>query len=164
MRLLRTQAAAWHGYMDPIDTALRLLVATGTGMALGLDRDLQGKPLGARTLGLVGMSSALVALTVTQIPAIAQNPDALSRVVQGIVVGVLTGIGFLGSGVILRHPDKGTVQNLTTAAATWATAALGLTCALAPWPLFLLGAATTIALLLIEHRFEQLFHKRKSKR
>jgi len=150
--------------MDEFDTGLRLLVATATGMALGLNRDLEGKPLGTRTLGLVGMSSALVALTVTQIPAIAQHPDALSRAIQGIVVGVLTGIGFLGSGVILRHPDKGTVQNLTTAAATWATAALGLTCALAPWPLFALGAATTVVLLLIEHRFEQLFHKRKSKR
>lgn len=149
--------------MDQFDTALRLLAATATGMVLGLNRDLEGKPLGARTLGLVGMSSALVALAVTQIPEIAQYPDALSRAIQGIVVGVLTGIGFLGSGVILRYPDKGTVQNLTTAAATWTTAALGLTCALAPWPLFLLGAATTVALLLIEHRFEQLFRKRKSK-
>ena len=149
--------------MDQLDTALRLLAATATGMVLGLNRDLEGKPLGARTLGLVGMSSALVALAVTQIPEIAQYPDALSRAIQGIVVGVLTGIGFLGSGVILRYPDKGTVQNLTTAAATWTTAALGLTCALAPWPLFLLGAATTVALLLIEHRFEQLFRKRKSK-
>ena len=149
--------------MDQLDTALRLLAATATGMVLGLNRDLEGKPLGARTLGLVGMSSALVALAVTQIPEIAQYPDALSRAIQGIVVGVLTGIGFLGSGVILRYPDKGTVQNLTTAAATWTTAALGLTCALAPWPLFLLGAATTVTLLLIEHRFEQLFRKRKSK-
>ncbi len=143
--------------MDQLDTVLRLLVATATGMALGLNRDLEGKPLGARTFGLVGMSSALVALTVTQIPAIAQSPDALSRAIQGIVVGVLTGIGFLGSGVILRHPESGTVQNLTTAAATWATAALGISCALAPWPLFLLGAGIAIVLLVIE----QLFHKSK---
>ena len=79
--------------MDQFDTALRLLAATATGMVLGLNRDLEGKPLGARTLGLVGMSSALVALAVTQIPEIAQYPDALSRAIQGIVVGVLTGIG-----------------------------------------------------------------------
>lgn len=150
--------------MDQFDTALRLLVATATGMALGLNRDLQGKPLGARTLGLVAMSAALVALTVTQIPAIAQSPDALSRAIQGVVVGILTGIGFLGSGVILRYPEKGTVENLTTAATTWSTAALGLACALAEWSLFLLGAGATLALLVIEHRFEQLFHKRKSKR
>ena len=146
--------------MDQLDTVLRLLVATATGMALGLNRDLEGKPLGARTFGLVCMSSALVTLTITQIPAIAQSPDALSRAIQGIVVGVLTGIGFLGSGVILRHPERGTVQNLTTAAATWTTAALGISCALAPWPLFLLGAGIAIVLLVTEH----LFHKRKSKR
>jgi putative Mg2+ transporter-C (MgtC) family protein len=162
--LLRTQAAASLDLlMDQFDTALRLLAATATGMALGLNRDLEGKPLGARTLGLVGMSSALVALTVTQIPSIAQYPDALSRAIQGIVVGVLTGIGFLGSGVILRYPDKGTVQNLTTAASIWATAALGVTCALASWPLFLIGTTVTLALLMLGHRFERLFRKPTSK-
>lgn len=160
--MLRTQAAAWLGLlMDQLDTALRLLAATATGMALGLNRDLEDKPLGARTLGLVGMSSALVALAVTQIPSIAQSPDALSRAIQGIVVGVLTGIGFLGSGVILRYPDKGTVQNLTTAASIWATAALGVTCALASWPLFLIGTTLTLALLMLGHRFERLFRKHK---
>ena len=150
--------------MDQLDTALRLLAATATGVAVGLTRDLEGKPLGARTLGLVGMAAALVALTVSQMPTIAPSPDALSRAIQGVVVGVLTGIGFLGSGVILRHPEKGTVQNLTTAASTWATAALGLTCALASWPLFLIGVALTLTLLLLEHRLERLVHRRKPKR
>jgi putative Mg2+ transporter-C (MgtC) family protein len=149
--------------MDWFDPALRLLVATMTGMVLGLNRDLEGKPLGARTLGLVGMSSALVALTVTGIPAIAQSPDALGRVIQGVVVGALTGIGFLGSGVILRHPEKGTVENLTTAATIWATAALGIACALASWLLFAFGATATLILLLLEHRIERLFPKQKRK-
>ena len=150
--------------MDSFDPALRLLVATATGMALGLNRDLEGKPLGMRTLGLVAMSAALVALAVTQLPNIAQSPDALSRVVQGVVVGVLTGVGFIGSGVILRYPEKGTVENLTTAATTWATAALGLACALATWTLFALAAVATLALLLLEHRLERLFQKPKDKR
>jgi putative Mg2+ transporter-C (MgtC) family protein len=149
--------------MDQLDTALRLLAATATGVAVGFTRDLEGKPLGARTLGLVGMASALVALTVSQMPAVAQSPDALSRAIQGVVVGVLTGIGFLGSGVILRHPGSGTVRNLTTAASTWTTAALGLTCALGSWPLFLMGAALTLTLLLLEHGFERLGRKRKPK-
>lgn len=96
--------------MDQLDTALRLLAATATGVAIGFTRDLEGKPLGARTLGSVGMAAALVALTVVQMPVIAQSPDAPSRAIQGVVVGVLTGIGFLGSGVILRHPERGTVQ------------------------------------------------------
>lgn len=150
--------------MDSLDAVLRLLAATATGMALGLNRDLEGKPLGMRTLGLVAMSAALVALATTQIPGIAQSPDALSRVIQGVVVGALTGVGFIGSGVILRHPERGTVDNLTTAATTWATAALGLACALATWTLFALAAGTTIALLLVEHRLERLFQKQKEKR
>ena len=74
--------------MDSLDSALRLLVATLTGMALGLNRDLEGKPLGMRTLGLVAMSAALVALAIKEMPSIAQSPDALSRVIQGVVVGV----------------------------------------------------------------------------
>ena len=150
--------------MDTLDAALRLLVATVTGMALGLNRDLEGKPLGMRTLGLVAMSAALVALAITQVPSIAQSADALSRVIQGVVVGVLTGVGFIGSGVILRHPERGTVENLTTAATTWATAALGLACALASWTLFALAAALTLVLLALEHRLERLIQKRKEKR
>ena len=146
--------------MDSYDTALRLLVATAIGMALGFNRDLVGKPLGTRTLGLVGMSAALVALTVTEIPAIAQSADALGRVIQGVVVGVLTGIGFLGSGVILRDAQKNTVENLTTAATIWATAALGLAAALASWTLFVFGAAATLMLLLLERPLSRILPKR----
>jgi putative Mg2+ transporter-C (MgtC) family protein len=147
--------------MDSYDTALRLLVATVTGMALGFNRDLVGKPLGTRTLGLVGMSAALVALTVTEIPSIAQSPDALGRVIQGVVVGVLTGIGFLGSGVILRDVQKNTVENLTTAATIWATAALGIAAALASWTLFLFGTAATLLLLLLERPLSRILSKNR---
>src|SRR5262245_38899283 len=147
--------------MDSFDAALRLLVATAAGMAFGLNRDLAGKPVGTRTLGLVAMCAALVGLTVTSIPQFAQSPEALARVVEGCVVGVLTGIGFLGSGVILRDPAQHHVANLTTAASIWATAALGLVCALASWSLFALGAAATLVLLLLEGPLERLLHKPK---
>jgi putative Mg2+ transporter-C (MgtC) family protein len=145
---------------DWLDTALRLLAATAAGMALGLDRDIAGKPLGTRTLGLVGLSASLVALSVTDIPAIAEMPDALARVIQGLLVGVLTGIGFLGSGVIVRRPDENRVENLTTAATIWATAALGIVAALASWSLFAVGVGLTIALLVIEKPLERLVDKR----
>jgi putative Mg2+ transporter-C (MgtC) family protein len=127
-------------------------------MALGFNRDLAGKPLGTRTLGLVAMSAALVALTVIQIPSVTQSPEALARVVEGAVVGVLTGIGFLGSGVIIRDPAHNYVTNLTTAATIWATAALGLVCALASWTLFLLGVAATL-MLLLERPLERVLQK-----
>ena len=116
-----------------------------------------------RTLGLVGMSVALVALAVTKVPGIAESPEALSRVIQGVIVGALTGVGFIGSGVILRHPQRGTVQNLTTAATTWATAALGLAAALATWTLFACAAAITFILLALEHHLERFIHKKEKR-
>jgi putative Mg2+ transporter-C (MgtC) family protein len=148
--------------MDPVEAASRLLVATAAGMALGLNRDLAGKPLGTRTFDLVAMSAALIGLTVRTMPEVSQSPEALARVVEGVLVGVLTGIGFLGSGVILRHAKDNSVINLTTAATIWATAALGLVSALGSWLLFGLGAAATIVLLLLERPLERILPKRKN--
>jgi putative Mg2+ transporter-C (MgtC) family protein len=129
-------------------------------MVLGINRDLAGKPIGARTLGLVGLGAALVSLAVTEIPGIAQTPDALARVVQGAEVGALTGIGFLGAGVILRNRDTRRVENLTTAATIWATAALGLAAAVASWKLFGTAAVLVLLLLLLERPLER-FSRRK---
>jgi putative Mg2+ transporter-C (MgtC) family protein len=132
---------------DLFDPALRLLAATAIGMLIGMNRDLHGKPTGMRTLGLVSLGAAIVAVGTTQHPMMMDHPDALSRVIQGIIQGVLAGVGFIGAGVILRRPDKHMVKNLTTAATVWIVAALGLVCGLARWPVVGLGAA--IALLVI---------------
>ncbi|HEY8834249.1 MAG TPA: MgtC/SapB family protein, partial [Chthoniobacterales bacterium] len=86
------------------------------------------------------------------------DANALSRVIQGI----LTGVGFLGAGVILRDP-AGHVTGLTTAATIWVCAVLGLVCGLGYW--VILGvtfALTTITLLLgspLERLAEKLFHR-----
>ena len=57
------------------------------------------------------------------------DADAMSRVIQGIIPGVLTGIGFVGAGAVLRRPEEGLVEGLTTAATIWVTAALAMVCA-----------------------------------
>ena len=90
----------------------------------GLNRDLKGKPSGARTLALVSLGAALVALAATHYPGMAGHPDAMSRVVQDIQ-GVMAGVGFIGAGMILRDSATKSVRNLTTAATVWVTAALG---------------------------------------
>jgi len=95
--------------MDTADIVIRLGLAALAGIALGLNRDLHGKPTGVRTLGLVGLASALVVIAVGH-----GNGDA-SRVIQGIV----TGIGFLGAGVIVRNEKGKHVHGLTTAACVW---------------------------------------------
>ena len=138
---------------DMTDIALRLLVATSIGLAMGLERLLRGKPVGMRTLGLVSFLGALVTLSLAHADGIAGNPDGLGRVLQGAVQGVLVGVGFLGGGVILR--DAVRVHNLTTAAEVWAAAGIGLAAAVAPWSLIGVGAAV-FALLIVAFRVLEL--------
>jgi putative Mg2+ transporter-C (MgtC) family protein len=115
------------------EIALRLATATVAGVLLGINRDLQDKPIGARTLGLVALGTAAVALAAIQFPGMAENPDAASRVVQGIIQGIMTGISFIGAGVILRNVQQKEIEGLTTAATVWVTAALGIACGLGAW-------------------------------
>ena len=120
---------------------LRLLTATFFGLVIGLDRDLRDKPTGARTLALVGLGSALAALSAIK----AGDSDGFSRVAQGI----LAGIGFIGAGVILKRPETGSVEGLTTAAAIWVTSAVGMMCALGHWDTAAIATVIALAILLI---------------
>jgi putative Mg2+ transporter-C (MgtC) family protein len=133
--------------LDPIDAMLRLAAAAAAGMVLGLNRDLQNKPIGTRTLGLVALGAAVVALAAIQFPGMAENPDAASRVVQGIIQGVMAGISFIGAGVILRDAQAQIVQGLTTAATVWVTAALGIACGLGAWVTVATGLVIALVLL-----------------
>lgn len=133
--------------LDLTEIVLRLAAAAGAGMLLGINRDLQDKPIGTRTLGLVGLGTAVTAVSAIQFPGIAENPDAASRVVQGVIQGVMAGISFIGAGVVLRNPAAQTVQGLTTAATVWITAALGIACGLGAWPTA--GIGLVVALLLL---------------
>lgn len=130
-----------------IDQMLRLLVATGVGIAIGFNRELRAKPLGMRTLALVALGSAIAVLTAVHFRDLDDNADALSRVVQGALQGVLTGIGFIGAGVVLHDRKTVTIHGLTTAATVWVTAALGIACALAAWTLVITGVVLTLVVL-----------------
>jgi putative Mg2+ transporter-C (MgtC) family protein len=102
---------------------LRLAVAAALGGLLGWERERSGKSAGARTHMLVAMGAALFVL----IPQQMNMADAdLTRVIQGII----TGIGFLGAGTILKSTSEQTVKGLTTAAGLWLTAAIGMTAGL----------------------------------
>lgn len=105
--------------LDWIDILLRLGVATIASGIIGLNRDLRGKPIGLRTLGLVGLASAAAVTLASQPIAPDHFSDATSRVIQGI----LTGIGFLGAGVIMKEGMN--VRGLNTAATLWCSAAVG---------------------------------------
>lgn len=107
--------------IDWTDTVLRLGAASAMGGVIGLNRNLHGKPSGLRTLALVGLGSATMMLVAIGEGA---DPQAVSRVLQGL----LTGVGFLGAGVILHEAADKKVHGLTTAATIWVTACLGAAC------------------------------------
>jgi putative Mg2+ transporter-C (MgtC) family protein len=134
------------------DTVLRLLLALACGAVIGLNRDLHRKSAGFRTFGLVSVGSAIVALVITRTSA---DPNAVSRVIQG----VLTGIGFLGAGVILHQPTSSRVTGLTTAAAVWLTAGLGIACGMGAFPLALAGLVIALVILLVGRPIELYLEK-----
>ncbi|MGY6249015.1 MgtC/SapB family protein [Bosea thiooxidans] len=117
------------------------------GLVIGWQRTVRHKNVGIRTFGLVGLGTAAVASLFSE----ALQPDAASRVVQG----VLTGIGFLGTGLIIRRNDDLMPHGLTTAAAIWVTAALGCAAGVGHW--LVAGTATVLALalLFIDHSVER---------
>jgi putative Mg2+ transporter-C (MgtC) family protein len=127
-----------------LELMLRLIVAAAMGGALGLNRVLHGKPTGFRTLALVslGTSMAAMAVVIGVSPAASVDLNPLSRVVQG----VLTGIGFLGAGVILRD-SGGHVTGLTTAATIWTAAVLGVFCGLGHWGVAIFSTLLALGIL-----------------
>ena len=143
------------------DVVVRLLSAAAAGGLIGLNRDLAQKPMGVRTLGLVSLGAATAALAVIQVPGMAENADAMSRVVQGVIQGVMAGISFIGAGVILRDTAARTVDGLTTAATVWVSAALGIACALGAWVTAFLATTITLALLFAGGWLERLSERRK---
>ena len=138
------------------EVALRLGAAAAIGVAIGINRDLADKPIGMRTLALVTLGAASIALAGIQVSGMETNADAMSRVVQGIIQGVMAGISFIGAGVILRNPAARTVEGLTTAASVWVAAALGVACGLGMWNVALIGTVIAVVLLVAARVAEKL--------
>ncbi|MGA3085918.1 MAG: MgtC/SapB family protein [Thermodesulfobacteriota bacterium] len=124
-----------------LEMILRLLLAAALGLIIGLQREWKGKQAGVRALPLISVGSALLAI-ISEMGFIGSDP---SRIASGVV----TGIGFLGVGAILhRH---GGVEGLTTAAAIWATAGIGLAVGAGLYLIALIVAAITLAVLFSPH-------------
>ena len=132
------------------DVLLRLGCAVVCGGLIGLNRDLHHKGAGLRTFGLVALATAGVAIGA--LSAGTARPDDFGRLMQG----VLTGVGFLGAGVIMRRQDSGRVTGLTTAAAIWFVAGLALLCALGQFRLVALLASIALLLLMFGRSIELL--------
>jgi putative Mg2+ transporter-C (MgtC) family protein len=125
-----------------LDVFSRLGAAVLAGALIGFDREIRDKPAGLRTLTLVALGSAVFTLTALD----ANSIDSTSRVIQGIV----TGVGFLGAGTIIRGKTEESVRGLTTAASVWLAAAIGVACGLAYWPLVLIASVFGLLVLALE--------------
>jgi putative Mg2+ transporter-C (MgtC) family protein len=100
-------------------TAWRMGEALLLGAVIGWDRERRDAEAGLRTHMLVALGAALFVLVPMEY---GMNDEQLSRVVQGLI----SGIGFLGAGAVLKDQEEGRIHGLTTAASIWATAAVGL--------------------------------------
>ena len=110
----------------------RLVTAMILGAVIGAQREAIGKPAGLRTHMLVAMGGALFVLAPLQS---GMDLDGMSRVIQGII----TGIGFIGGGAILKLQEQRAIEGLTTAAGIWLTAAVGIAAGLGRWGLAVAG-------------------------
>ena len=135
---------------DP-EIVRRLLLAAAVGGVIGAERELHRKSAGFRTNILIGLGSAV--FTMMSI-AIAQDRGDPGRIAAQIV----TGIGFLGAGAILRN--RSGVHGLTTAATVWVNAALGVAAGAGEYHLAMIGGIVTLAVLLILQPIERAVERR----
>jgi putative Mg2+ transporter-C (MgtC) family protein len=131
---------------------LRLIVALALGALVGWERELQQMPAGFRTHALVSLGSAV--FTVISGYAFAGAGADPTRIAAQIV----SGIGFLGGGAILRH--GGSVRGLTTAASLWAVAAIGMAAGAGLFVIAVGGALLVIVTLELFQRFERMIKRR----
>lgn len=122
------------------DALLRLIVALALGMLMGYEREKHGRPAGLRTHGLVSLGSALFAMLSIGMSCGRADP---SRIAASIV----TGIGFLGAGTIMRHGSV--VHGLTTAASVWTSAAIGMACGFGWYPVAIAAAIMVVFTLAV---------------
>ena len=142
-------AALWQELVDDFPgnveiarLTVRLLFAVVLGGVLGFQRAEAGKAAGMRTYMLVTLGAALVVL----LPQLAGMSSAdLSRIIQGIV----TGIGFIGGGVILKMSEEHRIVGETTAASIWLTATIGIAAGTGRLSLAIVGTILGFVILTI---------------
>lgn len=135
---------------------IRLVAAVVLGAIVGLQRERSKKPAGLRTHMLVTLGTTIFVLACL---SSGMSLEGLSRVIQGIV----TGIGFIGAGSILKLSAERDIQGLTTAAGVWIAAAIGVTVGLGSLGLAILGTVLAVAILESLGRFEYKKETARSK-
>ena len=149
-----------HGLQDRqhlLRVAIRLLVAMILGGIIGIQRGRSGKAAGFRTHMMVCLGTAVFVITCS---SVGMAFDAVSRVIQGLV----TGIGFIGAGTILKLDREEEIKGLTTAAGIWMTAAIGITVGLGAVGVALISTVLALVILALAQPVEDFVNKRRGQK
>jgi putative Mg2+ transporter-C (MgtC) family protein len=133
------------------EVIVRMIAALCAGGAIGLERSYHGRAAGLRTYALVCFGSALLVAASEYALAPDERGSGVTRVIQGIV----TGVGFLGAGVIVK--DGFSVRGLTTAASVWVASAIGIAIGTGAYLTGAIAAGVTLVALALLRRLEDRF-------
>lgn len=128
---------------DQLFIAMQILIAMLLGGAIGFERERDGKVAGIRTYAAVCMGACIFTLIGVHL----MSNDGSSR----IVANIITGIGFLGAGIIFQDQDTNRTTGLTTAATVWATAAVGVAVGYSLYAIAIISSAAIYFLLSLHH-------------
>jgi putative Mg2+ transporter-C (MgtC) family protein len=134
--------------MPPVDVILRLALAAGLGATLGLEREWRQKPAGLRTNILIALGAALFTILSLR----------LGTDTGRIAAQIVTGIGFLGAGAILRSGEN--VHGMTTAATIWVNAAIGMAAGAGEFSTAAIATVVTLIVLVVLPPIEAFFERR----
>lgn len=138
---------------DWLALILKIGLATLLGYLIGIEREWHGKVVGTRTISLISAGTALYVL---------MSPTIIDGDNSRIIAQVVSGIGFLGAGIIFKHGD--TVKGLTTAATVWCAAAIGGLCGFGMFAEAIIGvSAVMIINLFFKHRLSKFDKEDKEK-
>src|SRR4051812_18165246 len=135
------------------DLVLRLVLAAGLGAAIGLEREWHRKPAGLRTNMLIALGAALFTMISVEMGTAGGTADR-------IAAQIVTGIGFLGAGAILR--SGGSVHGMTTAATIWVNAAIGMAVGAGELMVASLATAVALVVLAVLGPIEAYFERRRA--
>jgi putative Mg2+ transporter-C (MgtC) family protein len=143
-----------HFNLHDFDLFLRIIIAAVLGALFGLERDIHGRSAGIRTNLLVSVGSSLFVIISSEVALFygLNNSDPTRIAAQ-----VVTGIGFLGAGTIIR--EGFTVKGLTTAACLWLVAAIGMACGYGYYTVAVFTTILSITLILVLQKFENILKK-----
>jgi putative Mg2+ transporter-C (MgtC) family protein len=153
----------WGAHFNwPAEHLARLLVAAAAGGLVGIEREVRGRQAGFRTNLLVAVGSALVmivSLSVAERPWVRTGEQNINVDPSRIAYGIMTGIGFLGAGAIVKVGSS--VRGLTTAAGLWCVAAVGMAAGFGMYTLTMIATVMLVVCLWILDYFERLMPKNR---